>query len=98
MCVCVRTYYAKGATLLNKLKKLNKMKLILKSEITNTDILENINANTEAILLLQKNNTDWWIDVLKDGSFEVQDGWTSFQTNNIFEAINYLNEFIVKNS
>lgn len=70
-----------------------KLELILKSEITDSDILENISDECEAILL---NDEIWWIEVC-NGYFYVPDGWQGTKTTHINEAINALIKFKIDN-
>jgi hypothetical protein len=71
------------------------LNFILLSQIIDTDILNNVSDNCKALLI---DENDFWIEVLEDGSFLVNDGLRKLPTTNIFEAyINYL-EFKAKNS
>jgi hypothetical protein len=64
-------------------------------EITDIDTLLNVTTNCKALLI---DEDGFWIEILEDGSYLVNDGWEAKKTNNIFEAINYYQEFKAKNS
>jgi hypothetical protein len=74
-----------------KLKKLN---YLLRSEITDTDVLNNISDNTSAIYIDEDN---CWIEELYDNSFFVPDGWSGTQTNNFDKAKTALIKFKIDN-
>lgn len=66
-----------------------------RKEISNQDIILNLNPNTVAIIL-----TDdlYYIEILENGEFYVSDGWEGKKTNNILEAIEFLNVVIMENN
>jgi hypothetical protein len=68
------------------------MKLILRNEIYNLDTLDNISADCIGIIqdIEWWNEGPYWIEILENGYF-VPDGWEGFKTNNLIEAINFLN-------
>ena len=70
------------------------LKLVLKKDITDIDIQDNIQDNTTAIL------TDgfWWIEILNDNSYFIPNGWTGIKTNSIEGAIGALNGVIIDNT
>lgn len=69
------------------------LKLLLRSEISDTDILNNICEHTNAILLDEDN---CWIEI-SDKGFFVPDGWSGTTTTNIIEAKNALVKFKIEN-
>jgi hypothetical protein len=74
-----------------RLKLLN---YLLRSEITDTDVLENISDDATAIFIDEDN---CWIEVLKNHNFFVPDGWVGTETNNIDEAKTALIKFKIDN-
>jgi hypothetical protein len=76
-----------------KVKPLN---YLLRSEITDTDVLENISDDTTAIFIDEDN---CWIEVLNnnDNYFFVPDGWEGTVTNNIDVAKTALIKFKIDN-
>ena len=73
------------------MKKLN---LVLRSDITDRDVLENISYECQAVLI---NDDNFWIEVLPKG-FLMNDGWNRVKTNSIVEAVAMLEKFISENS
>jgi hypothetical protein len=69
------------------------LKLVLVSNITSCDILDNISKECEAILI---NEDMFWIEVLEDG-FGVNDGWNLNKTKDIKKAVEMLENFIQEN-
>jgi hypothetical protein len=74
-----------------RLKSLN---YLLRSEITDTDVLENISDDTTAIFIDEDN---CWIEVLNNNTFFVPDGWGGTETNDIDEAKTALIKFKINN-
>jgi len=74
-----------------KVKSLN---YLLRSEITDTDVLENISDDTTAIFIDEDN---CWIEVLNNNIFFVPDGWGGTETNDIDEAKTALIKFKIDN-
>jgi hypothetical protein len=74
-----------------RLKPLN---YLLRSEITDTDVLDNISDNTTAIYIDEDN---CWIEVLNNNTFFVPDGWSGTYTNDIDEAKTELIKFKIDN-
>lgn len=74
-----------------KVKPLN---YLLRSEITDTDVLDNISDNTTAIYIDEDN---CWIEVLNNNTFFVPDGWSGTETNDIDEAKTELIKFKIDN-
>jgi hypothetical protein len=74
-----------------RLKSLN---YLLRSEITDTDVLNNISNNTTAIYI---DEDSCWIEVLNDNNFFVPDGWSGTETNDIDEAKTELIKFKIDN-
>ena len=72
------------------MKKLN---FLLRSEIQDIDLLDNICENTKAILVDEDN---CWIEI-SDNGFFVPDGWAGTDTKNIVEAQNALIKFKIDN-
>jgi hypothetical protein len=66
---------------------------LLRSEITDIDILNNICDDTTAILLDEDN---CWIEISNSGFF-VPDGWSGTRTNDIVEAKTALIKFKIDN-
>jgi len=70
-----------------------KLEYIKKENIANTDILDNINDKTIAILLhVDDTKTNWWIEINPDYSLFVPNGWDGFKTDSICKAVEYLQE------
>jgi hypothetical protein len=67
---------------------------LLRSEITDTDVLNNISNNTTAIYI---DEDSCWIEVLNDNNFFVPDGWQGTVTNNIDVAKTALIKFKLDN-
>jgi len=67
---------------------------LLRSEITDTDVLNNISNNTTAIYI---DEDSCWIEVLNDNNFFVPDGWGGTITKNIDEAKTALIKFKIDN-
>jgi hypothetical protein len=76
--------------------RLKPFNYLLRSEITDTDVLENISDDTTAIFIDEDN---CWIEVLNnnDLTFFVPDGWGGTETNNIDEAKTALIKFKIDN-
>ena len=74
-----------------RLKPLN---YLLRSEITDTDVLDNISDNTTAIYIDEDN---CWIEVLNNNTFFVSDGWSGTETNDIDVAKTELIKFKIDN-
>jgi hypothetical protein len=74
-----------------RLKPLN---YLLRSEITDTDVLENISDDATAIFIDEDN---CWIEVLNNNNFFVPDGWGGTETNDIDEAKTALIKFKINN-
>ena len=72
------------------MKKLN---FLLRSEIQDIDLLDNICENTKAILVDEDN---CWIEI-SDNGFFVPDGWAGTDTKNVVEAQNALIKFKIDN-
>ena len=71
------------------------LEYIKKENIANTDILENINDKTIAILLhVDESKENWWIEINPDFSLYVPDGCIGFKTTSICEAVNQLQRMI----
>jgi hypothetical protein len=76
-----------------------KLELITTGEINDRDISENISENTLAILLHEKDEAFYWIEISAEGNqFYVPDGHIGTKTNNIIEAIAALKKFIIDNN
>lgn len=73
---------------------MNKLKFLLRSEIKDIDVIQNISENTKALLI---DDNNFWIEI-SDNGFYVPDGHIGFLTRDIDEAVNKLNEFISENS
>ena len=67
---------------------------LLRSEITDTDVLENISDDATAIFIDEDN---CWIEVLNNNTFFVPDGWGGTETNDIDEAKTALIKFKIDN-
>lgn len=74
-----------------ELKKLN---YLLRSEITDTNVLNNISDKTIAIYIDEDN---CWIEELNDNHFFVNDGWSGTITNNFDKAKTALIKFKIDN-
>lgn len=74
--------------------RLKSLTYLLRSEITDTDVLNNISDNTTAIYI---DEDSCWIEVLNDNNFFVPDGWSGTVTNNIDEAKTELIKFKLDN-
>lgn len=72
------------------MKSLN---LLLRSEIEDVDVLNNISDDTNAVLIDEDN---CWIEI-SDNGFFIPDGWSGTRTNNIVEARNALIKFKIDN-
>lgn len=73
------------------------LEYIKKENIANTDILENINDKTIAILLhVDESKENWWIEINPDFSLYVPDGCIGFKTNSICEAVNQLQRMVIQ--
>ncbi len=71
------------------------LEYIKKENIANTDILENINDKTIAILLhVDESKENWWIEINPDFSLYVPDGCIGFKTTSICEAVNQLQRMV----
>jgi hypothetical protein len=69
------------------------LKLVLRDDITDIDILNNICEDTTAILVDEDN---CWIEI-SDKGFFVPDGWSGTRTNDIVEAKTALIKFKIDN-
>lgn len=69
------------------MKNLN---LVLRTDITDQDVLGNISEECQAVLI---NEDNFWIEVLPKG-FGVNDGWNLKETDSIVEAVEILKNFI----
>ena len=74
-----------------RLKKLN---YLLRTEITDSDVLNNISDNTTAIYIDEDN---CWIEELSDNTFFIPDGWAGTVTNNFDKAKTALIKFKIDN-
>jgi hypothetical protein len=74
--------------------RLKPFNYLLRSEITDTDVLGNISDETTAIFIDEDN---CWIEVLKNNNFFVPNGWDGTETNNIDEAKTALIKFKIDN-
>ena len=76
--------------------RLKSLTYLLRDEITDTDVLENISDDTTAIYIDEDN---CWIEVLNnnDNTFFVPDGWVGTETNDIDEAKTALIKFKIDN-
>jgi hypothetical protein len=72
---------------------MKKLIFLLRSEITDIDILNNICDDTTAILL---DDDICWIEI-SDSGFFVPDGWSGTKTNDIVEAKTALIKFKIDN-
>lgn len=72
------------------MKNLN---FLLRSEITDIDVINNICDSTKAVLIDEDN---CWIEISDDGFF-VPDGWSGIQTKDIIEARAALIKFKIEN-
>lgn len=73
---------------------MNKLKFLLRSEIKDIDVIQNIYENTKALLI---DDNNFWIEI-SDNGFYVPDGHTGLLTKDINEAINKLSKVIFENS
>jgi hypothetical protein len=69
------------------------LNLLLRSDIDDIDVLNNISDDTNAVLIDEDN---CWIEI-SDNGFFVPDGWSGTRTNNIVEARNALIKFKIDN-
>ena len=69
------------------------LNFLLRSDITDIDVLNNIADNTDAILI---DDDNCWIEISENG-FYVPDGWAGTDTKNIVEAKNALIKFKIEN-
>jgi len=69
------------------------LNLLLRSDIDDIDVLNNISDDTDAVLIDEDN---CWIEI-SDNGFFVPDGWSGTRTNNIVEARNALIKFKIDN-
>ena len=60
------------------------LNFLLRSDITDIDVLNNIADNTDAVLI---DDDNCWIEISENGFF-VPDGWAGTETKNILEAQN----------
>ena len=76
--------------------RLKSLTYLLRDEITDTDVLDNISDDTTAIYIDEDN---CWIEVLNnnDNTFFVPDGWVGTETNDIDEAKTALIKFKIDN-
>ncbi len=69
------------------------LNFLLRSDITDIDLLNNISDNTDAVLI---DDDNCWIEISENGFF-VPDGWAGTETKNILEAQNALIKFKIEN-
>jgi hypothetical protein len=69
------------------------LNFLLRSDITDIDVLNNISDNTDAVLI---DDDNCWIEISENGFF-VPDGWAGTETKNILEAQNALIKFKIEN-
>ena len=69
------------------------LNFLLRSDIDDIDVLNNISDDTNAVLIDEDN---CWIEI-SDNGFFVSDGWSGTRTNNIVEARNALIKFKIDN-
>jgi hypothetical protein len=69
------------------------LNFLLRSDITDIDVLNNISDNTDAVLI---DEDSCWIEISENGFF-VPDGWSGTETKNIVEAQNALIKFKIDN-
>lgn len=69
------------------------LNFLLRSDITDIDLLNNISDNTDAVLI---DEDSCWIEISENGFF-VPDGWSGTNTKNIIEARNALIKFKIDN-
>ena len=69
------------------------LNFLLRSDITDVDVLNNISDNTDAVLI---DDDNCWIEISENGFF-VPDGWAGTETKNILEAQNALIKFKIEN-
>lgn len=74
--------------------RLKSLTYLLRDEITDTDVLNNISDNTTAIYIDEDN---CWIEVLNNNNFFVSNGWDGTETNNIDVAKTALIKFKIDN-
>ena len=76
--------------------RLKSLTYLLRDEITDTDVLDNISDDATAIYIDEDN---CWIEVLNnnDNTFFVPDGWVGTETNDIDEAKTALIKFKIDN-
>jgi hypothetical protein len=74
--------------------RIQSLNYLLRSEITDTDVLNNISDDTTAIYI---DEDSCWIEVLNDNNFFVPDGWSGTVTNNIDVAKTALIKFKLDN-
>lgn len=76
--------------------RLKSLTYLLRDEITDTDVLDNISDDTTAIYIDEDN---CWIEVLNnnDNMFFVPNGWDGTETNDIDEAKTALIKFKIDN-
>lgn len=76
--------------------RLKSLTYLLRDEITDTDVLNNISDDTIAIYIDEDN---CWIEVLNnnDNNFFVPDGWSGTTTNDIDVAKTALIKFKIDN-
>ena len=67
---------------------------LLRTEITDTDVLNNISDKTSAIYI---DEDSCWIEELYDNTFFVPDGWSGTVTNNFDKAKTALIKFKIDN-
>jgi hypothetical protein len=69
------------------------LNFLLRSDITDIDVLNNISDNTDAVLI---DEDSCWIEI-SDNGFFVPDGWSGTETKYIVEAQNALIKFKIDN-
>jgi hypothetical protein len=69
------------------------LNFLLRSDITDIDVLNNISDNTDAVLI---DEDSCWIEISENGFF-VPDGLSGTETKNIVEAQNALIKFKIDN-
>lgn len=74
--------------------RLKPLTYLLRSEITDTDVLNNISDNTSAIYI---DEDSCWIEELYDNTFFVPDGWNGTTTTDIVIAKTALIKFKIDN-
>jgi hypothetical protein len=73
---------------------MKKLTFLLRSEITDADVLDNICDDTTAIYIDEDN---CWIESSSDGFF-IPNGWGGFRTDDIIEAKTALIKFKIDNN